>query len=144
MGDQRVWKGKRVISPLFAPTAGDAIDLLTRTPPSRIKLCADRPAEACSSTVSATSELPLRTISGALKVTVAIFVTYGFHYLAGQRRYGMKCARYQRVFARRSLPRGQTYLVAHNQMRVGLAYDFEQLSPMKLLRTSDGQLDRCW
>jgi hypothetical protein len=56
----------------------------------------------------------------------------------------MKCVQYQRVFANRSLPHGQTYLVAHSQMRVGLAYDFEQLSPTKLPRTSDGQLDRCW
>ena len=72
-------------------------------------------------------------------MTLAIFATYGSHYLVSQRCYGMMtCARYQRVFADRSLPYGQIYLVARNQMRVGLAYDFEQLSPM----TSDDLLDR--
>jgi hypothetical protein len=49
----------------------------------------------------------------------------------------MKGAQYQRVFANRSLPHGRIYLVARNQTRVGLAYDFEQLSLMKLLRTND-------
>jgi hypothetical protein len=76
-------------------------------------------------------------------MTLTIYATYGSHYLASQSGYGMgMCARYQRVFANRSPPYGQTYLVAHNQMRVGLAYGFEQLSPMKLLRTSDDLLDR--
>jgi predicted RNA-binding Zn ribbon-like protein len=35
------WKSERVLSPVLATIARDAIDLLTRTPPVRIKLCAD-------------------------------------------------------------------------------------------------------
>jgi len=35
------WKSERSLSPVLATVARDAIDLLTRTPPVRIKLCAD-------------------------------------------------------------------------------------------------------
>ena len=35
------WKKERTLSPVLAVIARDAIDLLTRTPPVRIKLCAD-------------------------------------------------------------------------------------------------------
>jgi predicted RNA-binding Zn ribbon-like protein len=35
------WKSERTLSPVLATVARDAIDLLTRTPPVRIKLCAD-------------------------------------------------------------------------------------------------------
>jgi predicted RNA-binding Zn ribbon-like protein len=35
------WRNERTLSPVLATIARDAIDLLTRTDPSRIKLCAD-------------------------------------------------------------------------------------------------------
>lgn len=35
------WKGERTLFPVLATIARDAIDMLTRTPPARIKLCAD-------------------------------------------------------------------------------------------------------
>jgi predicted RNA-binding Zn ribbon-like protein len=35
------WKSERTLSPVLATIARDAIDMLTRTPASRIKLCAD-------------------------------------------------------------------------------------------------------
>jgi predicted RNA-binding Zn ribbon-like protein len=35
------WRSERTLSPVLATIARDAIDLLTRTPPVRIKLCAD-------------------------------------------------------------------------------------------------------
>jgi predicted RNA-binding Zn ribbon-like protein len=35
------WKAERTLSPVLATIARDAIDLLTRTSPDRIKLCAD-------------------------------------------------------------------------------------------------------
>jgi len=35
------WKDERALSPVLATIARDAIDMLTRTPPIRIKLCAD-------------------------------------------------------------------------------------------------------
>jgi predicted RNA-binding Zn ribbon-like protein len=35
------WRSERALSPVLATIARDAIDLLTRTPPARIKLCAD-------------------------------------------------------------------------------------------------------
>ena len=35
------WKSERILSPVLATIARDAIDLLTRTPPVRIKMCAD-------------------------------------------------------------------------------------------------------
>jgi len=35
------WKSERTLSPVLATIARDAIDLLTKTDPSRIKLCAD-------------------------------------------------------------------------------------------------------
>jgi len=35
------WKSERTLSPVLGTIARDAIDMLTRTPPARIKLCAD-------------------------------------------------------------------------------------------------------
>ena len=35
------WKSERTLAPVLATIARDAIDMLTRTPPVRIKLCAD-------------------------------------------------------------------------------------------------------
>jgi predicted RNA-binding Zn ribbon-like protein len=35
------WKSERMLSPVLATIARDAIDMLTETPPARIKLCAD-------------------------------------------------------------------------------------------------------
>jgi predicted RNA-binding Zn ribbon-like protein len=35
------WKSERALSPVLATIARDAIDMLTRTPAARIKLCAD-------------------------------------------------------------------------------------------------------
>ena len=35
------WKSERTLSPVLATIARDAIDMLTRTPAARIKLCAD-------------------------------------------------------------------------------------------------------
>ena len=35
------WKSERTLSPVLATIARDAVDMLTRTPPARIKLCAD-------------------------------------------------------------------------------------------------------
>jgi predicted RNA-binding Zn ribbon-like protein len=40
-GRSAEWKSERTLSPVLATIARDAIDLLTRTPAARIKLCAD-------------------------------------------------------------------------------------------------------
>jgi len=40
-GQSADWKNERTLSPVLATIARDAIDMLARTPPGRVKLCAD-------------------------------------------------------------------------------------------------------